>query len=80
MTNIQSGTTTGGRSTAPEFRGMHVREFLLGYQIAYYRARGLRCIVAIQSTNKASLRVFSRYSFEQYGVIRKLRVLGIKIR
>jgi GNAT superfamily N-acetyltransferase len=76
----RSEVVLSGGFTAPQFRGMHVREFLLGYQIAYFRARGLRCIVAIQSSNKASLRVFSRYSFERYGVIRKLRVLGIKIR
>lgn len=68
-----------GGFTAPEFRGRRIRECMLGHQINYFCSRGLRCIVAIQSTNIASLRVFSRYGFEQHGLIRRLKIFGMRM-
>ena len=69
-----------GAFTAPHFRGLHVRECLLGHQINHYCSRGIYCIGAIHAANKASLRVYSRYHFDQYGTIRKLRILGFWVK
>jgi GNAT superfamily N-acetyltransferase len=68
-----------GAVTAPRFRGLGIRQCLLGHQVKEFCDRGLRCIGAIDESNLPSLRAYAHYDFKRYRSIRRLRIFGVRV-
>jgi hypothetical protein len=66
--------------TVPRFRGRRVLPYLLGMQLNIYCDRGMRAIMAIERDNISSQHACLHYGFDEYDVVRKLRILGIRIK